>query len=308
MAVEVVGSANVDIVARLDRLPGAGETVLAWGQARHAGGKGANQAAAAARMGAQTRLAAAIGGDGDGEWLARAIAATGVDIGALAIKPDTPTGAAHIAVDAAGENLIVVLPGANGAFTEADLPPPDPAVRVVLAQGEVPVATVIAAFARSEALRLFNPAPASAALLEAFALADIVIVNEHELLAFGAFAGLPAFADELTGARALLEAPDIAPRQAVIVTLGARGALHVTREGSRSIPAVPVTPIDTTGAGDCFCGSLAALLDLGDAMAEALALASAAAALSTLSPGALAAMPSRAEVDEFLRTLRRSPE
>lgn len=282
MTVHVVGSINIDIIARVETLPGPGETVLALGAERLAGGKGANQAAAAARMGADCRMIGAVGTDEGGLWIRDLIAATGVDTAGIA-RVEADTGAAHIAVEASGENQIIVLPGANAHV----VPPPAIASGVLLAQLEIPIDRLAALFAASaQALRILNAAPPSPAALSMLADVDILIVNEHELAALAGGGSL----------RSLLSRPD----QVGIVTLGGKGLLAVWPDRELFVPAWPVAAIDTIGAGDCFCGALAALLDEGLALEQALSKASAAAALCTLKPGALPAMPARDEVERFI--------
>ena len=282
MTVHVVGSINIDIIARVDRLPRPGETILALGTERLAGGKGANQAAAAARMGADCRMIGAVGTDDGGRWIRDLIAATGVDTSGI-VAVEAATGAAHIAVEASGENQIIVLPGANAHVA----PPPEIASGVLLAQLEIPIDRLAALFAASaQALRILNAAPPSPAALSMLADVDILIVNEHELAALAGGGSL----------RSLLSRPD----QVGIVTLGGKGLLAVWPDRELFVPAWPVAAIDTIGAGDCFCGALAALLDEGLALEQALSKASAAAALCTLKPGALPAMPARDDVERFI--------
>ena len=286
MTVHVVGSINIDIIARVEQLPRPGETILALGTERLAGGKGANQAAAAARMGADCRMIGAVGTDDGGRWIRDLIAATGVDTSGI-VAVEAATGAAHIAVEASGENQIIVLPGANAHVA----PPPGVASGVLLAQLEIPIDRLAALFAASpSALRILNAAPPSPAALTMLADVDILIVNEHELAALSPGNSVP---DQL---RSLLSRSE----QVGIVTLGAKGLLAVWPDRELFVPAWPVAALDTIGAGDCFCGALAALLDEGLVLEQALPKASAAAALCTLKPGALPAMPAREEVERFI--------
>ncbi len=304
MRVDVVGSVNVDLVLRVADLPAPGETVIAQGMERLPGGKGANQAAAAARIGAATRLLGAVGDDEAGAWMRGQLASVGVDVSLLVTRPGQPTGVAQIAVDARGENQIIVLPGANRTLGPVT---PAPEARVVLAQNEVPVESVAAAFTAARengaTLSILNAAPAEPAALALFGLTDLLIVNEHELARYAALAGITG-ADEAALARALLERGEGAPRQAVVVTLGARGCLAVWRDRQVMVPAWPVVPVDTIGAGDCFCGVLAALHAEGQALEAALPFANAAAALCTQASGAVPAMPTRAAVEAFIAANR----
>lgn len=298
--VTVLGSINVDTILSVAALPGAGETVMAHASARLPGGKGANQAVAAARMGASVAMIGAVGDDADGAWMRGVLAGDGVDVAAVQTLP-VATGAAYIAVDRAAENLIVVAPGANAALNAAHLPATFPGV--LLAQLEVPVATVAAALAHAEGLRVLNAAPAARAAAMLFAECDVVIVNEHELACYADTGALRDIVAVETAARPLL----CRPGQTVVVTLGAAGALAVFAERAIHVPARQVVPVDTVGAGDCFCGALAAELACGIALAEALETANAAAALCTLSRGAVPAMPRRAAVTAMLAEDRAPP-
>ncbi|MCT2400451.1 ribokinase [Novosphingobium mangrovi (ex Huang et al. 2023)] len=290
MAVHIVGSINIDIIASLERLPLPGETVMAGATAKLPGGKGANQAVAAARMGAQTRMIGAVG-DGDaGRWMRDRLAADGIDVSGIEVLEGQETGTAYIAVDAEGENQIIVVSGAN-----ARLRPCAPVDEgVLLAQLEVPVATLLPVFAQSKAIRILNTAPAVAGARALFEHVDVLVLNEHEL---GVYVPADGDDDDLARrARSLL----CRDGQAVVITLGANGALAVRSDWHLHVPAVPVIPVDTIGAGDCFCGALAALLDEGRCLEEALPCASAAAALCTLGQGAAPSMPTRAAVADLL--------
>lgn len=277
----IVGSANLDLVAGAPRIPAPGETVLGTSYAEHPGGKGLNQAVAAARSGARVAFVAAVGADAAGERLRRVLADDGID--ATGVRTvDAPTGRALIVVDERAENSIVVVPGANAAV----LPPLDvPASAVVLCQLEVPVESVVAAFRAghaSGARTILNPAPAAELPAELLAACDVIVPNEHEV--------------ELLGGVATLLGAGCG---AVVVTRGGSGVdVHV---GSTMfhVPPFAVTPIDTTGAGDAFCGSLAARLAAGAPLADAVRWAAAAGALATTVHGAVPAQP-RAEVVERL--------
>ena len=292
MSVCVLGSINLDIVCQVGELPAPGETVAALGVARFAGGKGANQAAASARWGAATRLIGAVGRDGAGDELLARLAEAGVDIAAIARLPDQPTGAAYIFVSAAGENMIVVVGGANRAVAPADIAALDLAgCAVFLAQLETPVAAIIALFSTAAAtagVRILNAAPALAEGASLFPLTDILVVNETELARYAGPNRQIARA-----ARRLITRPG----QSVIVTLGAAGALAVSAEALIEVAGRPAKVVDTTGAGDCFCGVLAAALADGADLAQAMALANAAAALSTECPGAAVTATLRADVE-----------
>jgi ribokinase len=260
----VAGAINTDLVGITERAPEAGETVTGTSFGIYGGGKGANQAVAARRMGAATLMVGAVGEDDAGRFMLDRLAAEGIDITAVSGIPDAQTGMALIAVDAEGENQIVVAAGAN-----ARLPAVEPvAAGVLLTQLEVPVDRLQPLFAASTARRLLNAAPPVAGARALLGDVDVLIVNEHELavLAGAPAAGHGAMA---AAARALMVRAD----QAVIVTLGAAGVLAVWGGAVLHLAAAKVRPVDTVGAGDCFCGALAACLDEGAELEAALGMA-----------------------------------
>jgi ribokinase len=279
----VVGSVNADLVVSVAELPRAGETVTGGTFARHGGGKGANQAVAAARAGASVAMVGAVGADDLGDEALRELAAEGIDVSAVARLDGVPTGVAAIVVDARGENFVAVASGANAEVVVSAIPPGD---GVVLLGHEVPEAAVVAGIrAGREAGRrvLLNPAPARR-------LADdlegvVLTPNAHEARA------LTGEQDVEAAARALA-ARTGAP---VLVTLGADGALLIDGDVER-LPAPVVEVVDTTGAGDAVNGALAAELAAGRPLREAARFAMVAAALSTRVAGARAGMPHRDEV------------
>jgi ribokinase len=288
--VAVVGSVNLDLVATTARLPGPGETVSGTSYAEHAGGKGLNQAIAAARTGARTALVAAVGDDEAGTRLRATAAKDAVDVAAVRVLDGVTTGRALIVVDDRAENSIVVVPGAN-ALMDADALPE---ASVVVAQLEVPIAQVVAAFRLAHdrgARTILNPAPAQALPDELLGLCDIVVPNEHEVQLIG-------------GALALIERG----AGAVVTTLGGSGvAVSESIDGSPTqwtVPAIEVSPIDTTGAGDAFCGALAARLALGDDLHQAVGYAVAAGALATTVAGAVPSLPHADQVRAFADTRR----
>ena len=295
MGARVLGSINVDIILSVAALPRPGETVLASGSDRLPGGKGANQAVAAVRMGAATAMIAAVGADEAGAWMRGWLAEAGIDVTAVRALAGHATGAAYIAVDSAAENQIIVAPGANAHCAPDRLSAPENR-DVLLAQLELPVATIASAFAEPGPLRILNAAPAVPAAAAMFGDVDVLIVNQHELAYYLGVAAIESPRQALA-ARGLLTRSD----QVAIVTLGAGGALAVWPDRAFHAPAVPVTPVDTVGAGDCFCGVLAALLDEGLSIEAALPFANAAAALCTQTRGAAPAMPTRPAVEAFLR-------
>ncbi len=292
MSVCVIGSLNLDFVCRVDLLPRPGETVAALGLDRLPGGKGANQAVAAARCGAEVTLIGAVGQDDAGDALLASLTDAGVDVLNVARVGRAPTGQAFVWVSAAGENSIVVVGGAN-----LEVGVPGAALKghtVFLAQLETPAAAIETAFASDAAkagIRILNAAPATEAGRGLLPLTDILIVNQTEL---SLWAG--GGADEEAALRLLCR-----PGQTVIVTLGAAGALAVSADCVLRVQGRPARVFDTTGAGDCFCGVLAARLATGAPLGEALAWANAAASLSTERPGAAPAMPNLAEIEAALR-------
>lgn len=299
MTIQLLGSINVDLIAAVTALPRPGETVLAHGVARLAGGKGANQAVAAARMGAKVAMIGAVGADDGGAWMLGELARDGLDLGGVRTLADAATGTAYIAVDAGGENQIIVSSGANARIAPAALPAPAADTRIRLTQLETPIETAAAFFAAEHCagiLRILNAAPALPEAARLLPDVDLLIVNQTELALFLGVADLPATIDSALAARALIGRAD----QIVIVTLGAGGAVAVRTESHLHAPAMPVNAIDTIGAGDCFVGSLAALLDEGLSVEQALPIANAAAALCTTVRGAVPAMPRRAAVDATL--------
>lgn len=293
MRVIVVGSANLDTTVRLHRHPGPGETVLAESEATGAGGKGLNQAVAAARAGARTRFVGAVGDDDAGRRLDEVLRGEGVD--ARLARSERPTGSAFVMVAEGGENAIVVVPGANGdvdalsgRFSTAEQGD------VVLAQLEVPIEVVREAFRAAKergATTVLNAAPSRALPAGVFALIDILVVNEHECL------DLAGAADALLEDAAAVLAARV---PTLVVTLGAEGALVRDAAGECRVPAFAVTAVDSTAAGDTFCGALASRLVLGDELTAAVEFGSAAAALSVQRSGASSSAPRLPEIEEFL--------
>ncbi|QOR72547.1 ribokinase [Ruania alkalisoli] len=294
MGVVVVGSANMDVVARVPRIPGPGETLLARSFSRGGGGKGANQAVAAARAGGvETAFVGALGSDGDGQSLRESLTGSGVDMSVVA-QSGEPTGTALISVADDGENAIVVVGGANADFTALDARQQQVigAADVLLAQLEIDADVVLAAAqARREgAVFVLNAAPSQPLSEAMWAQLDVLVVNEHEAADLAVALGAPD--RELDGAVDLL-----AGRVgSLVVTLGGEGSLVVEGGERTRVPAVPVTPVDTTGAGDTFVGVLGARLALGDSLVEAARWGSVAAALAVQRPGAQDGVPSAAEV------------
>jgi ribokinase len=282
--VAVVGSSNLDLVVTVPRHPVPGETLLGGSYDEYPGGKGLNQAVAAARAGGRCAFVTALGTDGAGDRLAGVLDEEGIDGAGVRRLAGLPTGRALITVDGAGENTIVVIAGANGAMAPVRVP----SARVVLAQLEVPVAVVAAAFADARhagAVTVLNPAPAVDLGDELLASCSIVIPNEHERAALG-------------GAERLFKLGV----QAVVTTLGGDGAEVATPRERTRVPPFGVDPVDTTAAGDAFCGAFAVAVAEGADTLAAARFAAAAGALATTRPGAVPSLPHRAEIDALLAT------
>jgi ribokinase len=293
--VTVIGSINMDLVVSTERLPSPGETILGTDFQRFGGGKGANQALAAARMGASVRLIGKVGTDEPGRALVGDLLRAGVEIAGIG-RAEGPTGTAVITVDGHGTNTIVVVPAANAMLSPADVEAARDTIADsdgVLMQLEVPIETVLAAaqVARVAGVAVFlNPSPVQPlpeALLERLAF---LVVNETELAAL----------TEGTGDAAQLFSKGV---QQIVLTLGERGARLLTAEGSREVPPFRVPSVDSTAAGDAFLGALAATLS-ERGIEAALETASAAGALATTRMGAQPSLPTLAEVDAFISTRR----
>jgi ribokinase len=293
--ITVFGSINVDLVCRVRKSPLPGETVLGSDYALIPGGKGANQALAARRAGAEVRMVGAIGDDDIGKVALNELIPAGVDLGSVARRSGT-TGVAIITVDDSGENTIVVSPGANAAARAGQIPPGVLSERdTLLLQLEVPQEQVFAAarLARAGGARVvLSVAPFAPFTPEQLADIDIVIVNEHEAKDFARHFGLAVSTAETT-VTALAERLG----RTVIATLGPEGAVAAGPAGVIRVPALKVTPVDTTGAGDTFAGVLAAFLDEGRSLREAMAHAAIAGSLACTRHGAQPSFPTRAEIE-----------
>lgn len=290
--VTVVGSLNLDLIVNVQALPGRGETVVGSSVRLLPGGKGANQAAAAAALSPSVAMIGRVGDDSSGTALVDDLLARGVDVSGIA-RSKEPTGTATVAVEAeSGENLIVVAPGANAALAAADVTVDAVATAsVVLVQLEIPLDTVAAAVAHARGLVVLNPAPSAPLPAEVLTRADVLVPNEWEL---ARLAGRPP-ADESPESLAALARSVTAGD--VVVTLGSRGALVVPSCGTFTQVVPPaVSVVDTTGAGDSFCGALCVALARGDALVDAARYAVVAGALSTTGVGARDALPSDADI------------
>ncbi|WP_051564330.1 ribokinase [Desulfovermiculus halophilus] len=294
----VVGSANTDLAVRVENLPSKGETVMGRDLTFFFGGKGANQALAALRCGADVLLIARIGTDHYGQRLARHLKDSGLPAAGIAADDEHPAGLAFILVEPGGDNQITVVPGSNQHLSPAD-------VRacadwfapgsVLLTQLEIPMDTAAAALelAKSCAMTtILNPAPFAPLSRSILAATDILTPNQGEAVA------LCDSAEDIMQDPSQHLAPvlDLGPKE-IIITLGQDGALRVTRKRQLHIPASPVRAVDTVGAGDAFNGALAAAMAHGCSMQNALRLAGAAGALTAATPGAQEALPSQEDIE-----------
>jgi ribokinase len=294
----VIGSLNVDLVVRAPRFPAPGETISGEDLAIIPGGKGANQAVAAARQGAKVSMVGRVGSDSFGPTLTQNLQKNNVDITHIK-KDSSATGTAIIVVDAGGQNSIVLSPGANGKVTQADVHAvPFQDVDTLLLQLEIPLETVIHAanLARQNGLRvILNPAPARQLPDSLLADIDILIPNESELQLL---TGQPV--TDTTSAEAAAKALLAKGVQTVIVTLGEKGALLVTPENVELVPAFNVDVVDTTAAGDAFIGGLAAALLTGKSLEEAVLYGNASGALTATKFGAQPSLPTAEDVKNLL--------
>jgi ribokinase len=299
----VIGSANLDFTVTVERLPREGETVSGGRFHLAHGGKGANQAVAARRLGAEVRLVACLGSDAFGDQIAEQLAREGIPSDGLHRVPDSSTGIALIVVDSEGRNQIAVAPGANHRLDPARVKIADLKwAQLLLCQLETPLPTVLSALETARRLGVFtilNPAPSRPLPPEIFPLVDLLTPNELE-------------ASALTGVRinGLNGAAEAGKRllalgvKRVIVTLGAQGALLCDGNSTFHFPAFPVRAVDTVAAGDAFNGALAVGLAAGGSLKEAIPLANAAGALACTRSGAQPSLPRRSEVEKFLRQLK----
>ncbi|GLX94101.1 ribokinase [Herbidospora sp. NBRC 101105] len=299
--ITVFGSANMDLVAYVERAPELGETVSGREFRTICGGKGANQAIASALAGGDVRFVGAVGSDGFGAELREALDRSGVDTRALRTV-DGPSGIAHIVVEDGGANSIIVVPGANGEVSEEDartVSANAPQGRsaagrttdALLLQLELPMPAVVAAARAFSGLVVLTPAPVVPLPRELLDAVGLLLPNEHEA---AAITGLTAPEEALEALLALV--PE------AVVTLGADGAIYGSRDGSRlRVPGRPVEAVDTTAAGDTFAGAFTVARTEGRTAQEALEFATAAAALSVQRPGASTSMPTREEIDAEVR-------
>lgn len=296
----VVGSSNTDMVVKVNHLPQAGETVLGGDYFWSHGGKGANQAVAAARLGGEVTFVARVGVDELGQKAVAAYKTEGIDTHYIVWDNEAPSGVALITVNEAGENTIAVAQGANKKLSPADIVAAEPAIEkadCLLVQLEIPLETVEAAVKLAVAHQvpvILNPAPAAPLPADLLKLVDFLTPNKTE-------------AETLIGDSSSTRTVNLAHRlkekfniKNIVVTLGKDGAMLINHQ-NRIVPAYRITPVDTTGAGDAFNGGLAIALARGDSMIDAVKFANAVAALSTTRRGAQSSMPSADEVEAFLK-------
>jgi ribokinase len=304
----VAGSINMDVVATAGRHPRIGETVAGDAVLYFPGGKGANQAVAAAKLGAPTMLIGCVGKDAFGDDLKAFLAAQGIDLSLVRETADAHTGTAIITV-ANADNTIVVIPGANALVSAADVAAPVFAKGDIgVSQFEIPLPAISAFFTRARAAgvtTILNPAPALEVDREMLDLVDILILNESELgfLAKTELCDSDDDARFVEAARSLQTHPD----QIICVTLGKRGVVSLIDGRSHLFAGLLVKAVDTTGAGDCFVGAVASQLADGKAIHDALAYANAAASICVQRMGAAPSMPTAAEVATALSTSSRPP-
>jgi ribokinase len=305
----VVGSSNIDLTFRTTRLPRPGETLSGHGFQLGFGGKGANQAVMAARLGARVTMVTKVGRDIFGEQTLQNYRDQGIDTTFVTTDDACPSGVAGIIVDDNACNCILVVAGANGSLTPDDVRAATPAIRqakAVLCQLEVPMESILEAFRVSRAAgvrTILNPAPAVSLPDELLYLTDLCVPNETEA---EILTGRPV--TTLREAETAARAMQARGPQTVLITLGARGVLVVDGQSVEHFPAVPIQAVDPTGAGDVFIAALAVFMAEGSSLPLAVRRASGVAALSVTAPGTQTAFPSRAQADSFLRQVGIDPE
>ena len=301
----VVGSLNADLVVSVPRFAVPGETIRGQRFDVFPGGKGGNQAAAAARLGGRVAMVGQVGNDAQGAWLRQSLEATGADVSRVGTDQSVSSGVALITTTADGQNAIVIVSGANGTFTPDRLAPSMTVLRqaaIVLLQLEIPLATVERAAAEAcsaGATIVLDPAPAMPVPGQLLALSTLVTPNETELLAL---TGRASAVDPVPDSEIDRHARILLARGArgVLVKIGARGARLVTPSATTAWPAFAVEVVDTTAAGDAFGGALAVALAEGAELPDAIRFACGAAALSVTRAGAQPSMPTRADVDRLI--------
>jgi len=308
MHIVVVGSLNMDLVVRIPQIPQPGETRLGGVFKTFPGGKGANQAVAAARLGAQVTMIGCVGGDAFGQEMREKLIAEGIDVTHLLVHPESATGVALIQVDEQGQNSIAVASGANFQLTAADVEKAMQSIvtfEVLVMPLETPLETIYAA-AKIASLRgakvLLNPAPAQVLNQDLLELVDVLIPNEYEISLMTGVPPLQSTADARRAAEKLLS---LGARN-ILVTMGVQGAILFDGKMEALISACPVQAVDTTAAGDCFVGALAVGLCEGKSIVASAGFASTAAAISVTRAGAQPSLPRREEVVQMMNERNRS--
>jgi ribokinase len=293
----VIGSANMDLVVTVPRHPEIGETILGSDFSIFPGGKGANQAVAAARLGGSVRMLGRVGADSFGVQLRQSISSDGVDTSLIQVDPTTPSGVALITVDADGDNTIVVVSGANGKVTEEDIQAAESAITdasILLMQLELPLQAVEQAvrLAKLHDVKIvLNPAPALDLPGELLGSVDYLIPNQNELAMLTGMDSTDASIGMLLGLGV----------KNLVVTLGEDGAILAAGQHQTHIPAFRVDAVDATAAGDAFVGAFAVALGEGLEIQQAVLWGNAAGALSVTRPGAQPSLPTRRELEDFIR-------
>jgi ribokinase len=293
-SVVVVGSLNLDFVVSVPRHPAPGETVLGGDHFANPGGKGANQAAAAARLGQRVAMVGRVGDDDAGRRLVASLDEDGVDTRSVFPTDNAPSGIALITVDRAGENAIVVSPGANGRLSAADVASASSLLAgaaVTLLQLEVPLEATVEAARLARGTIVLNPAPGRPLPVELLEAVDVLVPNRGELADL-VDSKPPETLEETVALARGIEGP-----RSVVVTLGAGGAVLVEREHTHHVPAPEVNTVDATAAGDSFCGALADALERNASLEAAVEWAVRVAAVTVTRRGAQSSLPTRAAVD-----------
>ncbi len=292
-----MGSCNLDLVVNVENIPKVGQTVLGGDLSRIPGGKGANQAVAAARLGYRSSMIGRVGDDETGIFLRECLEKDGVETTSLLVTAETPSGIAMIAVQNDGDNSIVVSPGANAHLTPEDIAEAQTVsnATIVLTQAEIPIETVLAAARNAKGTFVWNPAPAPEEIvpLELLDLVDVLIPNQTELSLLAGTGAIDSVEKAVEAARTL-------PCASVVVTLGADGAVVVVNNDAVHVPAPKVNPIDTTGAGDAFCAALCGGLSQGSDFVAAVSEAVRVGAATTLVAGAQSSFPTSDQVNARL--------